>query len=149
MIVSGNESEKDVVARSIASRRFSLILLGVFAALALLLAGVGIYGVLSCLVGQRTQEIGVRMALGAQRVDVLWMVLQDGARMTLIGTGIGVVAALGLTRLMASMLFGVKPDDPITFGAVAILLCGIALVACYMPALRAMRVDPMTALRHE
>jgi predicted permease len=149
MIVYDNESEEQVVADSIASERFSLILLGAFAGLALLLAGTGIYGVLSYLVGQRTREIGVRMALGAQRLDVLRMVLQDGARMTLTGTAIGIVAALGLTRLMASMLFGVKPTDPITFGLVAVVLCGIALLAGYVPARRAAKVDPMVALRYE
>ena len=149
MIVYDNESEEEVVADSIASQRFSVILLGAFAGLALLLAGTGIYGVLSYLVGQRTREIGVRMALGAQQLDVLRMVLQDGARMTLTGTAIGIVAALGLTRLMASMLFGVKPTDPITFGLVAVVLCGIALLAGYVPARRAAKVDPMVALRYE
>ena len=149
MIVYDNESEEEVVARSIASQRFSLILLGAFAGLALLLAGIGIYGVLSYLVGQRTREIGVRMALGAQRLDVLRMVMQDGARMTLAGMAIGIVAALGLTQLMASMLFGVRPTDPVTFGLVAVVLCGIALFACYLPARRAAKVDPMVALRYE
>jgi len=149
MIVYDNESEEEVVARSIASQRFSLALLGAFAGLALLLASIGIYGVLSYLVGQRTREIGVRLALGAQRLDVLRMVLQDGARMALAGTAIGIVAALGLTRLMASMLFGVKPTDPITFGLVAVVLCGIALLAAYVPAQRAAKVDPMVALRYE
>jgi predicted permease len=149
MIVYDNESEEEVVAQSIASQRFSLILLGAFAGLALLLAGIGIYGVLSYLVGQRTREIGVRMALGAQRLDVLRMVLGDGARMTMVGAAIGLVAALALTRLMASMLFGVRPTDPVTFAAVAVLLCGIALFACYLPARRAAKVDPMVALRYE
>jgi len=149
MIVSGNESEEEVVARSISSHRFATVLLGVFAALALLLAGVGIYGVLSYLVGQRTQEIGVRMALGAERLDVLRMVLADGARWTLVGVLIGAAAALGLTRMMSNMLFGVKPADPLTFASVALLLCAIALLACCLPARRAMRVDPMVALRHE
>jgi predicted permease len=149
MIVYDNESEEEVVARSIASQRFSVILLGAFAGLALLLAGIGIYGVLSYLVGQRTREIGVRMALGAQRLDVLGMVLRDGARMTMVGAAIGLVAALALTRLMASMLFGVRPTDPVTFAAVLVLLCGIALFACYVPARRAAKVDPMVALRYE
>jgi predicted permease len=149
LIFSGSENETDVVAQSIASQRFSLALLGAFAGLALLLASIGIYGVLSCLVGQRTHEIGIRMALGARHLDVLRMVLQDGARMTLAGTAIGIVAALGLTRLMASMLFGVKPTDPITFGLVAVALCGVAFLAGYVPARRAAKVDPMVALRCE
>jgi predicted permease len=149
MIVSGNESEEEIVARSIARQRFSVILLGIFAALALLLASIGIYGVLSYLVAQRTQEIGVRMALGARHVDVMRLVLADGARMMLVGIAIGVPAALGLTRWMASMLFGVTPTDPLTFAAVAVVLCGIGLCACYVPAHRAMRVDPILALRHE
>ena len=148
-ILSGNESEEDVVASSIASQRFSMILLAAFAGLALLLASVGIYGVLSYLVGQRTQEIGVRMALGAQPVDVLRMILSDGFRMIAAGVGLGVLGALSLTHLMSSMLFGVKPTDPLTFAGVAVLLCAIALLACYVPAYRAMRVDPMVALRYE
>jgi ABC-type antimicrobial peptide transport system permease subunit len=123
--------------------------LSVFAGLALLLASIGIYGVLSYLVGQRTHEIGVRLALGAQQVDVLRMVLGDGARMMLAGALAGAIAAFGLTRLMASMLFHVTPTDPITFTAVATFLCAIGLLACYMPARRAMRVDPMVALRYE
>jgi len=138
-----------VLADSIAAKRFSMTLLAAFAGIALLLAAVGIYGVLSYLVGQRTREIGVRMALGAQPVDVLRMVLADGARMTLAGICIGLVAALGLTRLMSSMLFGVKPTDPLTFAAVAVVLGAIALLACLVPAQRAMRVDPMVALRYE
>jgi predicted permease len=149
MIVRDNQSEEEVVAQSIASQRFSLLLLGVFAALAVLLAGIGIYGVISYLVGERTREIGVRMALGAQRFDVLRMVVNDGARMTCIGAAIGLVAALGLTRAMANMLFGVKPTDPVTFVAVAIVLCGIGLSACYLPARRAAKLDPMVALRYE
>jgi predicted permease len=149
MIVSDNQTEEEVVASSIAGQRFSLILLGAFAGLALLLASIGIYGVLSYLVGQRTQEIGVRMALGAQRLDVLRMVLGDGARMMVAGAAIGLVAALALTRLMASMLFGVRPTDPVTFAAVVVLLSGIALFACYLPARRAAKLDPMVALRYE
>jgi ABC-type antimicrobial peptide transport system permease subunit len=139
----------EVVARDIGQQRFSMTLLACFAVIALLLASVGIYGVLSYLVGQRTQEIGVRMALGAQRMTVLRMVLSDGARMTMIGVGIGFIAALGLTRLMRSMLFGVKPTDPLTFFSVAVVLCVIALLACYLPARRATKVDPIVALRYE
>jgi predicted permease len=149
MIVDDNQTEEEVVASSIASQRFSVILLGAFAGLALLLASIGIYGVLSYLVGQRTPEIGVRMALGAQRLDVLRMVLRDGARMALVGAAIGLVASLALTRLMASMLFGVRPTDPLTLAAVVVLISGIALFACYLPARRAAKVDPMVALRYE
>jgi predicted permease len=149
IIAAGNESEEDIVARSIATERFSMMLLATFAGLALLLASVGIYGVLSYLVGQRTQEIGVRMALGAKRQDVLRLVLSDGFRMTLIGTGLGIVGALSLTHLMSKMLFGVKPTDLPTFAGVTILLCAIALLACYVPARRAMKVDPIVALRYE
>jgi predicted permease len=149
MVVSDNQIEEEVVANSIAGQRFSLILLGVFAGLALLLACIGIYGVLSYLVGQRTQEIGVRMALGAQRLDVLRMILGDGARMMLVGAFVGLVAALALTRLMASMLFEVRPTDPVTFVVVVVLLSGISLFACYLPARRAAKVEPMVALRYE
>jgi ABC-type antimicrobial peptide transport system permease subunit len=149
MVVSENQSEEEVVARSIRNQRFSLILLGVFASLALLLASVGIYGVLSYLVGQRRQEIGVRMALGAERRDVLRLVLGNGLRMTFVGMGIGVVAALILTRLMASMLYGVQPTDPVTFAIVALFLSCVVLVACYIPARRASRLDPTVALRYE
>jgi len=148
-IVSGEDSEEEVVARTIASQRFSLILFGTFAGVALLLASIGIYGVLSYLVGQRTREIGLRMALGAQRVDVLRMVVGDGARMTLIGAAIGLAAALGLTQLMSTLLFGVAPTDPLTFVSVGALLCGIAVLASYLPARRAAKVDPMVALRYE
>ncbi|HEV2388521.1 MAG TPA: ABC transporter permease [Candidatus Acidoferrales bacterium] len=148
-VVYAVEPMDEVVSRSLAARRLAMILLGVFAALALALSCVGIYGVISCLVGQRTQEIGVRVALGAQRGDVLRLVLGQGARMALAGVAIGVAAALGLTRLMASELFGVTAHDPLTFVGVALLLMLVALAACYIPARRAMRVDPMVALRHE
>jgi predicted permease len=143
------EQMDETVSRSIASKRFTMMLLAIFAGLALMLASIGLYGVLSYLVGQRTQEIGVRMALGAERADVLRMILTDGARMTLVGIGIGILAALGLTHLMSSMLFGVKATDPPTFIIVTLTLCAIALLACYVPARRAMKVDPMVALRHE
>jgi predicted permease len=149
VIVAGNDSEEEVVARTIASQRFSLVLLGIFAAVALLLASIGIYGVLSYLVGQRTREIGVRMALGAQRLDVLKMVVSGGVRLTLIGAAIGLFAALGLTQLMSTMLFGVRPTDPLTFVSVGAVLCCIALLASYLPARRAAKVDPMVALRYE
>jgi predicted permease len=138
-----------IISGSLAARRFSMILLGIFAALALVMSCVGIYGVISYLAGQRTHEIGIRMALGAERRDVLWMVLGDGAKMALVGVAIGLVAALGLTRLMANMLFGVSAHDPLTFAGVAGLLTLVALAACYIPARRATKVDPMVALRYE
>jgi predicted permease len=139
----------EVVSSSFAARRLSMLLLSVFAALALVLACVGIYGVISYLVSQRTHEIGVRMALGAEHSDILRLVIGHGARMALVGVAIGIGAALGLMRLMASQLFGVSAHDPLTFAAVAMLLIIVAVAACYIPARRAMRVDPMIALRHE
>jgi predicted permease len=139
----------EVVSSSFAARRLSMLLLSVFAALALMLACVGIYGVISYLVGQRTHEIGVRMALGAERNDVLRLVIGHGATMALIGVAIGIGAALGLTHLMANQLFGVSAHDPWTFAGVAMLLIVVAVAACYIPARRAVRVDPMVALRHE
>jgi len=148
-VIYGVQTMDDVLATSFAARRLSMILLGIFAALALVLSCVGIYGVVSYLVGQRTHEIGVRMALGAQREDVMRLVLGQGARMALIGVAVGLAAALGLTQLMASQLFGVTAHDPLTFVLVAILLTLVALLACYLPARRAMRVDPTVALRYE
>ena len=148
-VVYNVQTMDDVVSSSFAARRLSMILLSIFAALALALACVGIYGVISYLVGQRTHEIGVRMALGAQREDVLRLVIGHGARMALIGVAIGVAGALGLTRLTASQLFGVSAHDPLTFAGVAALLIFVAVAACYIPARRAMRVDPIVALRYE
>jgi putative ABC transport system permease protein len=139
----------DLISLSLSDKRFSMVLLGIFAALALVLSSIGIYGVLSYLVGQRTHEIGIRIALGAQRYDVLKLVLGEGTKTALIGVAIGLVAALGLTRLMASVLYGVSATDPLTFAAVAIVLSSVALAACYIPARRAMRVDPIIALRYE
>ena len=126
-----------------------MILLGIFAGLALVLSCVGIYGVISYLAGQRTHEIGIRMALGAEKNDVLRLVLGHGAKMALIGVGVGIVASLGLAGLMAKMLFGVSAYDPLTFLTVACLLISVALAASYIPARRAMRVDPIVALRYE
>jgi predicted permease len=148
-VVYNVQTLNEVVSNSFAARRLSMILLGIFAALALLLACVGIYGVISYLVGQRTHEIGVRVALGAQRNDVMRLIIGNGAKMALIGVAIGIVASLALTRLMSNQLFGVSAHDPLTFAAVAILLIIVAVAACYIPARRAMRVDPMIALRHE
>jgi predicted permease len=138
-----------VYNHSVVAQRFSMMLLVAFAAMALLLASVGIYGVVSYIVGQRTREIGLRIALGAHQSHVMRSVLSEGARMALIGVGIGLAAALVLTRLMAGLLYGVSAMDPLTFAAVAILLMIVAMAACYIPASRAMRVDPMVALRHE
>jgi predicted permease len=143
------ETMDSVVASSLASRRFAMILFAVFAVLALALAGIGIYGVISYIVGQRTHEIGIRMALGARRSHVLKMVLGQGARLALLGAAIGLAASVGLTRLMGTILYGVSPTDPLTFAAVAIVLALIALAACYIPARRAVRLDGVVALRHE
>ena len=137
----------EVIAETLSTRRFSMLLLVAFAVLALLLAAVGIYGVISYLIGQRTQEFGIRVALGAQPRDVLAIVMNEGGRIALYGIALGVLAALGLTRLMGKLLFGVKPTDPLTFAAVALLLTAVALAACLLPAWCATRVDPMQALR--
>ena len=143
------QTMEEIIAASLASRRVSMIVLGVFAALALGLASMGIYGVISYLVGQRTHEIGIRMALGAKQSEVLRMVLGEGMKMVLVGVGIGLLAAAGLTRLMASLLFGVSATDPLTFAGVGIILAIVALAACFVPARRAMRVDLIVALRYE
>ncbi|HKA22580.1 MAG TPA: ABC transporter permease [Blastocatellia bacterium] len=137
------------LSNSVAGQRLNLTLLGSFAALALLLAAIGVYGVISYVVTGRTHEIGIRMALGAQRSDVLKLFLRQGMSLVLIGVGLGIAGALSLTRLMTSLLFGVTPEDPFTFAAVAMLLSLIALVACYVPARKAAKVDPLVALRHE
>jgi predicted permease len=140
---------EDIVAHSISTQRLTMFLLSIFSAIALILSAVGIYGVISYLTSRRTHEIGVRVALGASKNDVLKMVLGQGLKITLLGVAIGLAAALGLTRLITTMIYGVGATDPITFAGVAILLSGIALLACYVPAHRAMRVDPLVALRYE
>jgi putative ABC transport system permease protein len=140
-------SFKDTLGQSVSRERFRTFLLGSFSAIALVLAAVGIFGVISYSASQRTREIGIRMALGAQRRDVLHLILGQGAKLALLGLSIGIVLALLLTRFIASLLFSISATDPLTFGAVAIVLLGVAVTACYIPARRAMRVDPMVALR--
>jgi putative ABC transport system permease protein len=149
LAVSKVATLEEVVARTVARRRGLMILIGAFAAVALLLAMVGIYGVLSYTVSQRTQEIGVRMALGAARRDVLRLVIGQGMSLAGAGIAIGLVASFGLTRLLAELLYGVGPRDPLTFIGVPLLLAVVAFAACYAPARRATRIDPIQALRHE
>jgi putative ABC transport system permease protein len=139
----------DVITKSLSQSRFNTLLLGVFAGLALLLAAIGIYSVLSYSVRQRVPEIGIRLALGARMTDVLRMVVIEGMKPTLLGVAIGLVAALAMGRLVASLVFQVKPSDPTTFLAVAALLALIALLACVIPAYRASKVNPVVALRNE
>jgi putative ABC transport system permease protein len=147
--VSHVRTMEQVLSESVAQPRIFTLLMGVFAALALALASVGIYGVVSYSVSQRTHEVGVRMALGAERIDVLRLVVGQGMSLTGIGLGIGLGGAVALTRFLSSFLFGVHPTDFITFAAVALTLAGVALLATYIPARRAMKVDPMVALRYE
>ena len=143
------ETMDDVVANLVAPLRFKLMVLGSFAILAMVLGAVGLYGVMSYAVSERTHEIGVRMALGAEQNDVLKLVIGHGFRLTLAGVGLGIVGAMALTRFLTSLLYGVKATDPLTFGGVALILVTVALAASYLPARRAARVDPMVALRHE
>ncbi|HEU0177893.1 MAG TPA: FtsX-like permease family protein [Blastocatellia bacterium] len=138
-----------VIATTFASRRFTTWLLGGFALLALVLAALGIYSVNAYAVAQRTQEIGIRMALGAQVRDVLHLILQRGLTLVLVGLALGILTSLAVTRWLKSLLFGVSGTDPLTFGGVTLLLLLIALLACYLPARRATKVDPLVALRHE
>jgi len=139
----------DVLGGSLARTSFTLVTLGIAATVALLLGGVGIYGVVSYAVSQRTREIGVRMALGAERADVRRMVVRQGLWLAAVGVGLGLLGAVGLTRLIASLLYGVRPVDPPTYGIVALSLAGVALLASWLPARRAAGVDPAVTLRDE
>jgi ABC-type antimicrobial peptide transport system permease subunit len=143
------ETMGDVAASSFAARRFNMSLLSLFAALALVLAAIGIYGVMSNAVTQRTQEIGIRLALGARAVDVLKLIVRNGLTLVIIGVAFGLAGAFALTRLMTTLLFGVTPNDGFTIVAVSAVLIGVALLACLIPARRATRVDPLVALRYE
>lgn len=136
-------------AQSVEEPRFITLLLGGFAGLALVLACLGIYGVISFTVVQRTREIGIRLAVGAQKGDVLWMVIREGLSPALAGVAIGIISAFRLTRLLSSLLYGIRPADPVTYAVVALTLTGVALLACYIPARRATKVDPIVALRYE
>ncbi len=148
-IIAQVRTMDDIVAAAATQPRFNMILFGGFALLALGLGAVGIYGVIAYTVAQRTHEIGVRMALGAQSRDVLKLVVAEGMALAASGVGIGLLASFALTRLMKTLLFGVSATDPMTFGSIALLLTGVALLACYIPARRAAKVDPMVALRCE
>jgi len=148
-VISDAKTMNEVIVESLAQRRFAMIVLASFAAAALLLASLGIYGVISYMVGQRTQELGIRVALGATRRDIMTLVLGHGLKMTLAGVALGLVAAFGLTRLIRTMLYGVGATDPATFAIIAVLLTIVAVVACYLPARRATKVDPLSALRAE
>jgi len=137
------------IGASVAQPRFRTTLLGIFAGCALLLSVVGLYGVMTYSVSRRASEIGIRMALGAQREDILAMVLGEGLRLATAGIAIGTTGALALTRLLKTFLFDTVPTDPITFAGAALLLVAVALVACYVPARRAMRLDPVSSLRQD
>jgi putative ABC transport system permease protein len=138
-----------IMADSTSQRRFATILFGIFALVALVLASVGLFGVMSYTVAQRTHEIGIRVALGAQTLDVLKLIIRQGMTLVLTGVAIGLMAAFGLTRLMKSMLFGISETDATTFVIIPLLLAAVAMLACYLPAKRATKVDPLIDLRSE
>ncbi|MGE5213632.1 MAG: ABC transporter permease [Nitrospirota bacterium] len=147
--VFGAQTLTDTVSASLSQRRFSLEVIALFALTALLLASIGVYGVVSYLVTERTREIGIRLALGARKRNILRVILQQGFQLAVAGAAIGVICAVVVSHLMATVLYGVKPIDPLSFGGVAVLFVAIALLACYLPACRALKIDPMVALRHE
>ena len=147
--VYGAQTLNDAVAASLEQRRFSMDIVVAFAVTALLLAALGIYGVISYIVTERTRDIGIRLALGAQRGRIMGMVLRQGLGLAMAGAALGLVGSVIVSHLMAGLLYGVMPTDPLTFVGVTLVLTGVALVACYIPARRAMRVDPMIALRYE
>jgi putative ABC transport system permease protein len=139
----------ELVSQTLKGRQFIVLLLGSFALIAMLLAGIGIYGLISFSTSQRTHEIGVRMALGAEARDVLRMILKEGIVLSLLGVGIGLVGAFALSRLLKGMLYEITPTDPLTFAAISLLLVFVAMLASYLPARRATKVDPSVALRYE
>ena len=147
--VFGTQTLTDTVSASLAQRRFSLEMITLFALTALLLASIGVYGVISYLVSERTREIGIRLALGAQKSNIVRIILQQGLLLAVVGAGVGLLCAMIVSHLMASLLYAVKPTDPLSFAGVAAFLIGVALLACYVPARRAVKIDPMVALRHE
>ncbi len=149
MMISNFRTMDQLIARRVVRPRFNMLLLGIFAAVALALAAIGIYGVVSYSVANRTREMGIRMALGAGQRDILGTVLRHGMVPSAIGIGIGIVGAVGLTRVLSSMLYGVAPTDLATFGGVAVVLALVAALACYVPARRATKVDPIIAVRAE
>ena len=147
--VFGEQAMSTLVADSLAQRRFAVELVGLFGIVALLLAGIGIYGVMSYSVSQRTREIGIRIALGASRRTILGWVLKQGMLLSIVGVSIGVLAAIAFSRVLRGLLFGVAPTDVVTYVSVGGLLCLVALLACYVPARRATRVNPIKALKYE
>jgi predicted permease len=148
-VIYDTETMDGIISDSLSTQRFSMILMAVFGGLALVMASIGIYGVISYVTSQRAHEIGIRMALGAQRGDILRMVVDQGLKLTLIGVGIGIIGALALMRFLTSLLYEVKPTDPLTFGAVSLILIDVAIASCYIPARRAAKLDPTVALRYE